>query len=167
MGVSVGSSRTIRLATSSIAGRYPCNALPMNAGVTARRISVWLSLAHQVMIRSPNTISCGAIRRSAVPNDNAPLLSWKTARTSSGEEVHIMVGISGTFSTNRSPSLVSSCRAASGAMNNLAQAAAELLGRGKVLSVVNGDAVGVAVLIGAPGDGHVMQTIQEYAIVFL
>jgi hypothetical protein len=52
-------------------------------------------------------------------------------------------------------------------MNNLAQAAAELLGRGKVLSVVNGDAVGVAVLIGAPGDGHVMQTIQEYAIVFL
>ena len=82
----------------------PCSALPMNAGVTLRRTTVWSSLAHHSMIRLPKTISCGANRRRPAPNDKARVFSWKTARTSSGDEVQNIVGKSGTSNMNRSPS---------------------------------------------------------------
>ena len=150
MGCPVGSWRTILRATSSMAGSYPCSALPMNAGVTLRRTVVWSSLAHHSMIRLPKTISCGANRRRPVPNDKARFFSCKTARTSSGDEVQNIVGKSGTSNVNRSPSAASCCRAVSGAKNNLAHAAREIFGRGRVSSAVTGRVVGVVVLIATP-----------------
>ena len=126
----------------------------MNAGVTLRRTTVWSSLAHHSMIRLPKTISCGANRRRPAPNDKARVFSWKTARTSSGDEVQNIVGKSGTSNVNRSPSAASCCRAVSGANHSFAHAAREIFGRGRVSSVVTGRVVGVVVLIATPCSGR-------------